>query len=65
MDNHVLDLINRILCQDIQQGLNAVVVANIVEKNHCDDGYFSWDGILDDLADIVGFENASQIVGNC
>ena len=65
MDNHVLEFVGSILRQDTKQELNAVVVASIVDKNHCGDGYFSWDGILDDLADIVGQDRASEILGNC
>jgi len=41
-------------------------VYGIVEKNHCGNGYFSWDGILDDLAELIGSESrASEILGNC
>lgn len=40
-------------------------VYGIVEKNHCGNGYFSWDGILDDLAELVGESRASEILGNC
>ena len=65
MDNHVLEFVGSILRQDTQQDLNAVVVASIVDKNHCGDGYFGWDGILDDLAGIVGEARASEILGNC
>lgn len=65
MDNHVLDFVDSILSQDTHQDLNAVVVASIVDKNHCGGGYFSWDGILDDLANIVGQARASEILGNC
>jgi len=40
-------------------------VATIVEKHHVGNGYFSFDGILDDLTDILGYEPASEILGNC
>ena len=65
MDQYVLDFVESILEQDTNQELNSVVVATIVQKNHCGRGYFSWDGILDDLADIVGQERASEILRNC
>ena len=37
----------------------------IAEKNHCGNGYFSFDGILDDLTDLFGSEDlASDILNN-
>ena len=32
----------------------------IAEKNHCGDGYFSFDGMLDDLTDLFGDEDLSS-----
>ena len=38
----------------------------IAEERHCGNGYFSWDGMLDDLTDLVGdSELASEILNNC
>lgn len=35
----------------------------IAEKRHCGDGYFSYDGMLDDLTDLFGNEDlASDII---
>jgi len=65
MDADVLIFTDSILSQDTAHNLDAVVVASIVEKNHCGNGYFSWDGILDDLAVIIGESRASEILGNC
>ena len=65
MDADVLVFTDSILSQDTAHDLDAVVVASIVEKNHCGNGYFSWDGILDDLAVIIGESRASEILGNC
>ncbi|CAB5221006.1 hypothetical protein UFOVP247_69 [uncultured Caudovirales phage] len=65
MDMHVQTFINSILEQDTKQELNTVVVASIVEHNHCGNGYFSWDGILDALAAIIGYDRASEILGEC
>jgi hypothetical protein len=61
---HVLSLTRSILSNDKDQQLNAVLVANIVDKRHCGDGYFSWDGILDDLSDILGYDRAAEILAN-
>ena len=37
----------------------------IAEERHCGNGYFSFDGILDDLADLTGSEDlASEIVNS-
>jgi hypothetical protein len=64
MDEFVLSLTQSILAADKNQDLNAVIVYNIVEKSHCGSGYFSWDGILDDIANIIGYDQASEILGN-
>ena len=38
----------------------------IAEDRHCGNGYYSWDGMLDDLTDLVGdSELASEILNNC
>lgn len=38
----------------------------IAEKNHVADGYFSWDGMLDDIAEMIGdSELASEILNQC
>jgi len=36
----------------------------IAEERHCGDGYFSFDGILDDLTEIFGYNLASDILNN-
>ena len=63
--DHVLSLTQSILSNDTNHELNTIVVASIVEKNHCGNGYFSWDGILDKLEAIVGYDRASEILGAC
>lgn len=65
MENFVLTFTNCILDNDKDHELNAVVVHTIVEKHHSGRGYFSWDGILDDLAEIIGLEKAREILSNC
>jgi hypothetical protein len=41
-------------------------VYGIVQKNHCGNGYFSWDGIFDDLTDMIGDEDlAREVLRNC
>ena len=65
MDQYVLSFVESILENDKNQDLNAVVVASIVEKNHASNGFFSWDGILDDLTGLIGYEKASEILRNC
>ena len=39
---------------------------DIAEERHCGNGYFSWDGMLDDLTELVGSEDvASEILNQC
>ena len=39
---------------------------SIARDRHCGNGYYSWDGMLDDLTDLVGdSELASEILNNC
>lgn len=43
-----------------------VDMAQIAYRRHCGDGYFSWDGMLDDLAALTGDEDiASAILNKC
>jgi len=38
----------------------------IANERHCGNGYWSWDGLLDDLTDLVGNEDvASEILNKC
>lgn len=38
----------------------------ITNTRHCGNGYWSWDGMLDDLTELVGNEDiASEILNNC
>ena len=38
----------------------------IANNRHCGNGYFSWDGMLDDLTMLTGSEDvASEILNNC
>jgi hypothetical protein len=38
----------------------------IATERHCGNGYWSWDGMLDDLTDLTGSEDiASEILNNC
>ena len=40
-------------------------IYQIVHKNHVNNGYFSWDGILDDLAELIGDQKrASEVLRN-
>jgi len=65
MDQSVLSFTQSILAADKNQDLDVVIVYNIVEKRHCGNGYFSMDGIFDDLEAILGFDRASEIFSNC
>jgi len=65
MDESVLCFTQSILAADKNQDLDAVIVYNIVEKRHCGNGYFSMDGIFDDLEAILGFDRAFEIFSNC
>ena len=42
-------------------------VTHIVNRNHSGRGYFSWDGILDDMVEYLGFseERARDILREC
>ena len=42
-------------------------VTHIVKRNHSGRGYFSWDGILDDMVEYLGFseERARDILREC
>lgn len=64
-EDYVLGFAGEILKNDTSLKLSAMDVLKIVEKNHAGNGYFSWDGILDGLADIIGDDLASEILGNC
>jgi hypothetical protein len=38
----------------------------IANTRHCGNGYWSWDGMLDDLTDLTGSEDiASETLNNC
>jgi hypothetical protein len=38
----------------------------IAITRHCGNGYYSWDGMLDDLTDLTGSEDiASEILNKC
>lgn len=38
----------------------------IANNRHCGNGYYSWDGMLDDLTMLTGSEDiASEILNNC
>lgn len=46
---------------EIVEDLKAISI-----ERHMGNGYFSWDGILDDLTEIFGDEDlASEILSNC
>ena len=60
---HVYDMYLSIM--EAEPQLDEDVVFEIADRNHCGRGYFSYDGILDALAEIVGSERASEIVGSC
>jgi len=64
MDQYAMSFTQSILAADKNQDLNVFVVYPIVEKRHCGNGYFSIDGILDDLEAIIGYEKASEILSN-
>lgn len=38
----------------------------IAESRHCGNGYFSWDGMLDDLTELLNnYDLASEILNKC
>lgn len=41
------------------------MLSDIVSKRHVGDGYFSYDGMLDDVAALIGEDLASEVVGCC
>ena len=56
--DYISSFTNDILSQDLTLEYEDVV--NIVEKHHSGRGYFSWDGILDDLAVLIGSEDKAR-----
>ena len=64
-EDFVLEFAGNILKNDTTLKLSAMDTLKIVEKNHAGNGYFSWDGILDDLAELIDYEAAREILGNC
>ena len=59
----IFSFTNDIIEQD--DTLKYETVLDIVTKNHASNGYFSWDGILDDLTEIIGYNRAHNILSNC
>ena len=47
---------------NVDPTLDQAVIKQIVEKNHHGLGCFSYDGLLDDLTEIVGYDHAHYIV---
>jgi hypothetical protein len=48
------------------QDSRAADLQKIAFERHCGDGYFSWDGMLDDLTELVGdVDLASDILNEC
>ena len=64
-EDYVLEFAGNILKNDTTLKLSAMDTLKIVEKNHAGNGYFSWDGILDDLAELIDYDAAREILGNC
>ena len=64
-EDYVLEFAGNILKNDTTLKLSAMDTLKIVEKNHAGNGYFSWDGILDDLADLIGYDDAREILSEC
>ena len=62
MTDYVQSFTQYILAGD--SSLDPNVVQAIVTKCHAGNGYFSWDGILDDLTEIVGHDRAVDILRN-
>ena len=59
-DHHEFNMWDNMINFDLT--LDQAVVKQIVEKNHHGHGYFSYDGLLDDLTEIVGYDRAHDIV---
>lgn len=59
----VLIFVANILEQD--SSLDRMTVTRICNNYHAGNGYFSYDGILDSLTSIIGYDRAREIVGNC
>ena len=64
-EDYVLEFAGNILKNDTTLKLSAMDTFKIVQKNHAGNGYFSWDGILDDLAELIDYPAAREILGNC
>ena len=65
------DMFVRLFNSAIQStdGFNADMMdrlKQIATDRHCGNGYYSWDGMLDDLAELTGSEDvASEILNRC
>jgi hypothetical protein len=47
--------------EPIEEALQRIAI-----NNHCGNGFYSWDGMLDDLTMLTGSEEiASKILNNC
>ena len=64
-EDYVLQFAGDILKNDTSLKLSAMDTLKIVQKNYAGNGYFSWDGILDDLAELIDYPDAREILGNC
>lgn len=64
-EDFVLEFAGNILKNDPECKVSAMDAFKIVQKNHAGNGYFSWDGILDDLAELIDYDAAREILGNC
>ena len=59
-DHHEFNLWDNMI--NVDPTLDHAVVKQIVENNHRGLGCFSYNGLLDDLAKIVGYDHAHDIV---
>ena len=65
------DMFSRLFNSALQytDGFNAEMMdrlKQIATDRHCGNGYYSWDGMLDDLAEMFGSEDiASEILNKC
>ena len=53
--------------RDHVDGINAETIEAIEQiaiNRHCGNGYYSWDGMLDDLTDLTGNDELASVILN-
>lgn len=68
--DHAYEMYRDLLNSTLNRGIEFTAdtsfrLKQIAETRHCSNGYFSWDGMLDDLTEMFGYDLASEILNNC